>query len=169
MAKSETHRLTLRRRTVAFTDPLVHAGLATVVAAPLVPRFGRGPLVTAVLAGTMIDIDHPLAARSWRMGPMISMDARPRSHSLLTALGAGALGATAGGPAHGWAAFAGLATHLLYDAGDRAAPTPLLWPWGKPRQLGRTRTLAGMAVLALGSWAVSRASAGGASALPQRA
>ena len=154
---------------MALTDPLVHAALAAAVAAPLVPRFGRGPVITAVLAGTLIDVDHPLAAGSWRLGSMISMETRPRSHSLLTALGAGALGATAGGPAHGWAAFAGLATHLLYDAGDRAAPTPLLWPWGQPRQLGRTRTLAGMAVLALGSWAVSRGGAAGdASALPQR-
>lgn len=90
------------------------------------------------------------------------MGTRPRSHSLLSAFGAGVVGATAGGPVHGWAAFAGLATHLLYDAGDRAAPTPLLWPWGQPRQLGRSRTLAAVAALALGSWAVTRALEGAA-------
>lgn len=157
MSKS---RITLRRRAVATTDPLVHALLAAAVVAPAVPRAGRGPLFTAVVAGTAIDIDHPLAARSFQLGPMLSMATRPRSHSLLSALGAGAVGAVAGGPMHGWAAFAGLATHLLYDAGDRNAPTPLLWPWGTPRQLGRARTLAGMAALALGSWTVSLAAAG---------
>jgi hypothetical protein len=171
--------ITLRRRTAATTDPLVHALLAAAVAGPLVPVHGGGPLLTAVVAGTLIDVDHPLAARSLRLGPMISMDTRPRSHSLLTALGAGALATAAGGPAHGWAAFAGLASHLLHDAGDRAAPTPLLWPWAPARQLGRGPALAGIAALALGSWALSRAGAGatgpgagfadgGAAAAPRR-
>jgi hypothetical protein len=154
-------RITLRRRTAASTDPLVHALLAGAVAAPLVPVRGRGPLVTAVVAGTLIDIDHPLAARSLRLGPMISMETRPRSHSLLTALGAGTLAGAAGGPAHGWAAFAGLASHLLYDAGDSAAPTPLLWPWASARQVGRGPALAGIAALALGSWGLSRLAGGG--------
>jgi membrane-bound metal-dependent hydrolase YbcI (DUF457 family) len=86
---------------------------------------------------------------------MISLPARPRSHSLLTALGAGALGTAAGGAVHGWAAFAGLASHLLRDAGDTAAPTPLLWPWSPPRQIGQKRAAAGLAALALGSWIVS--------------
>lgn len=149
--------MTWRRNAVAVTDPLVHATLAAAVVAPAVPRAGRGPLLTAVVAGTLIDIDHPFAARSFRLGPMVSMETRPRTHSLLSALGAGGVGAVAGGPMHGWAAFAGLATHLLYDAGDRNAPTPLLWPWGRPRQLGRGLTLAGMAALALGSWAIGRA------------
>lgn len=153
--------ITLRRRAVATTDPLVHALLAAAVAAPLVPRGGRGPLVTAVAAGTLIDVDHPLSVRSLRLGPMIGMATRPRSHSLLSALVAGAVGAAAGGPVHGWAAFAGLSCHLLYDAGGESAPTPLLWPWAPPRQLRRGRALAGMAALVLGSWAVSRGAAGG--------
>ena len=152
--------MTRRRRAAAYADPVAHALVAVAVAAPLAPRFGRGPLVTAVTAGLAIDLDHPVAARSLRLAPMVSMDARPRTHSLLSALGAGAAGAAAGGWAHGWAAFAGLASHLLYDAGDRAAPTPLLWPWRAPRQLGRERALAGLAALALGSWAISRAGGG---------
>ena len=146
---------------MASTDPLVHALLAAAVAAPLAPVHGRGPLVTAVLAGTLIDIDHPVAARSLRLGPMVSMEVRPRTHSLLSAVGAGGLGLAAGGPVHGWAAFAGLASHLLHDAGDRAAPTPLLWPLAPARQLGRGAALAGIAALALGSAVLSRAAAGG--------
>ena len=162
-------RITLRRRATASTDPLVHAVLAAAVALPLLPGRGSGPLLTAALAGTLIDIDHPVAARSLRLAPMVSMPTRPRSHSLLSALGAGALAATAGGPVHGWAAFAGLASHLLHDAGDRAAPTPLMWPWAPARQLGRGRALAGIAALALGSWVVSRATGGGAAARRQTA
>ena len=52
---------------------------------------------------------------------------------------------------------AGLGSHLLHDAGDRAAPTPLLWPAAPARQLGRRRQLAGTAALALASAAVARA------------
>lgn len=140
-----------RRHVVAYADPILHGLLAAAVTAPL----GRGPVATAVVAGTLIDVDHPIAARSPRVAAMISLPARPRSHSLLTALGAGALGAAAGGAVHGWAAFAGLASHLLRDAGDTAAPTPLLWPWSPPRQIGRKRAAAGLAALALGSWTVS--------------
>jgi LexA-binding, inner membrane-associated putative hydrolase len=147
-----------RRQLAAYADPLLHGLLAAAVAAPL----GRGPVLTAVAAGTLIDVDHPIAARSPRLVAMTSLATRPRSHSLLTALGAGAIGAAAGGALHGWAAFAGLASHLLRDAGDHAAPTPLLWPWSPPRQIGRARAAAGIAALALGSLAVSRLAARGA-------
>ena len=75
------------------------------------------------------------------------------------AAAAGALVAAAAGPRHGWAAAAALASHLLHDAGDRAAPTPLLWPFAPARQIGRRRQLAGTALLALGSVLVSRAGA----------
>jgi hypothetical protein len=144
--------LTLR----AATDPLVHAALAAAVVAPL----GRGPMLTAVVAGTVIDVDHPIAARSARPAAMLSLPARPRSHNLLATLGAAAVGTVAGGPVHGWAAFAGLASHLLRDAGDAgSAPTPLLWPWSPPRQIGRGWALVGIAALAAGSWAISRSGA----------
>lgn len=153
--------VTPRERAMAYADPLIHALLAAAVALPLVPAAGRGPLVTAVAAGTLIDVDHPIAARSLRLGHNLSLAVRPRTHSLLVALGTGAVGAAAGGPLHGWAAFAGLTAHLLHDAGDDAAPTPLLWPAAAPRQLGRRRALAGMALLAAGSALVSRAAGAG--------
>jgi hypothetical protein len=150
-------RIGLHRRLRAYADPLAHALIAAAVAAPLVPRGGRAPLLAAVAAAELIDLDHPVAARSRHLADWISMPVRPPSHSLVVALGAGAVTAAVAGPVPGWAAFAGLASHLLHDAGDRAAPTPLLWPLAPPRQIGRRRQLAGTAALVLGSVAVSRA------------
>jgi LexA-binding, inner membrane-associated putative hydrolase len=146
-------------RVQVYSDPLQHALIAAAVAGPLVPRFGRGVIASAVAPALVIDIDHAIAARSVRISDTTSLATRPRSHSLLTALGTGAVVAVAAGPAHGWAAFGGLVSHLLHDAGDRAAPTPLLWPFAPARQLGRRRQVAGTVLLALGSLAVSRATA----------
>ena len=144
-----------------YTDPLQHALIAAAVAAPLVPRAGRRVLITAIAAALVIDIDHAVAARSVRIDATTSLLTRPRTHSLVTALGVGAGVTTAAGPVHGWAAFGALASHLLHDAGDRAAPTPMLWPLAPARQLGRRRQLVGTAVLLLGSIAISRAMAAG--------
>jgi LexA-binding, inner membrane-associated putative hydrolase len=156
-------------RLQVYSDPLQHALLAALVVAPLVPRFGRGPVVTAVAAAWLIDVDHPVAARSLRLGDWTSMPVRPRTHSAVVALGIGALVTAAAGPVHGWAALAGLASHLLHDAGDRAAPTPLLWPAAPARQLGRRRQLAGTAALALISVAAARVSGGAARGAAGRA
>lgn len=153
-----------RRHLVAATDPFVHALLAAAVVAPL----GRRPMATAVVAGTVIDVDHAVAARSARPSAMLTLSTRPRSHTLLATLGAAAVGTAAGGPVHGWAAFAGLTSHLLRDASDDAAPTPLLWPLRPPRQIGRARAAAGIAALAVGSWAICLASARGGGTSPPR-
>lgn len=153
-----------RRRSAArlvrlYTDPLQHAGIAAAVAAPLVPKTGGRAVLTAVTAAVAIDVDHAVAARSVRVAALTSLSARPPTHSLVVALGAGATVAAATGPVHGWAAFAGLASHLLHDAADRSAPTPVLWPFAPARQLGRRRQAVGTAALLLGSIAVSRATA----------
>jgi hypothetical protein len=147
-----------RRYLLAAADPLVHAALAAAVVAPL----GRRPMLTAVAAGTLIDVDHAVAARSAWPSAMLALRTRPRSHALLATVAAAALGTAAGGPTHGWAAFAGLTSHLLRDASDDAAPTPLLWPLRPARQIGRAPAAAGVAALALGSWAISRRAARGA-------
>ena len=165
-----------RRYLVAGADPFAHALLAAAVVAPL----GRRPMLTAVVAGTLIDVDHAIAARSARPSAMLTLVTRPRSHALLTTVAAAALGTAAGGPIHGWAAYAGLTSHLLRDASDQEAPTPLLWPLRPPRQIGRAPAAAGIAALTLASWAISRrgergagpssagaADAGGASAPPR--
>jgi hypothetical protein len=146
-------------RVQIYSDPLQHALLAAAVAAPLVPRAGRGVLAAAVVPALVIDIDHAVAARSVRIADTTALATRPRSHSLLTAAGTGALIAATAGPLHGWAAFGGLVSHLLHDAGDRAAPTPVLWPFAPARQLGRRRQLAGTVALVLASVAISRAAA----------
>src|SRR5262245_21383011 len=149
-----------RRRIRIYSDPLQHAAIAAAVVAPLVPTTGRRVLVSAVVPALVIDVDHAVAERSVRVRDTTALARRPASHSLVTAIGAGAAVAAASGPAHGWAAFAGLASHLLHDAGDRAAPTPLLWPFAPARQAGRRRQAAGTAALVLLSVAVSRATAG---------
>jgi hypothetical protein len=146
-------------RLQVYTDPLQHALIAATVVAPLVPRAGRRVVATAVASALVIDVDHAVAARSLRIRATTSLATRPRSHSLLTAVGAGGIVAVAAGPFHGWATFGGLVSHLLHDAGDRAAPTPMLWPFASARQLGRRWQLAGTAVLVLCSVAVSRATA----------
>ena len=157
------------RRVQIYTDPLQHALIAAAVAAPLVPRAGRRVIATAVAPALAIDVDHAVAARSLRVRDTTGLATRPRSHSLLTALGAGAVVGAAAGPVHGWAAFGGLVSHLMHDAGDRAAPTPLLWPARPARQLGRRWQLAITLALVLGSVAVSRAAGpGDAGAAPRR-
>ena len=150
-----------------YSDPLQHALIAAAVAAPLVPRAGARVVGTAVAAATLIDVDHPIAARSLRVSDNISLATRPRSHNMFTAVATGSMVAAMAGPIHGYAAFSGLASHLLHDAGDRAAPTPMLWPFARPRQLGRRWQLAGTVALVLGSVAISRV--GGGSAPPRTA
>lgn len=146
----------MNRYLVAAVDPVAHALLAAAVVAPL----GRRAVRTAVVAGTLIDVDHVVAARSAWPRALIGLETRPRSHALFGAVALGAVGAAAGGSTHGWAAFAGLASHLLRDASDDAAPTPLLWPWRPPRQIGGAWAAAGVAALALGSFGLSRRAAG---------
>ena len=127
------------------------------MAAPLVRPAGRRVLATAVAAALVIDVDHAVAARSVRVRDTTALPTRPRTHSLVTAVAAGAAMARAAGPVHGWAVFGALASHLLHDAGDRAAPTPVLWPFAPARQLGRRRQVAGTLALALASAAISAA------------
>ena len=153
----KSRRTTAATRLRIYSDPLQHALIAAAVAGPLVPRAGRGVLATAVAPALAIDVDHVLAARSVRVRATTSLATRPRTHSLLTAVVVGAAVTAAAGPLHGWAATGGLVSHLLHDAGDRAAPTPLLWPLRPARQIGRRRQVAGTAALALASAAVSGA------------
>ena len=136
---------------MVYSDPLVHALIAAAVVAPLAARTDRRVLATAVTAAVAIDLDHVIAARSVRVSATTALAQRPVSHSLLAAALTGALLAAAAGPWHGWAAFAALGSHLLHDAGDRAAPTPLLWPLRPAGQIGRRRQLAGTALLTTAS------------------
>jgi membrane-bound metal-dependent hydrolase YbcI (DUF457 family) len=142
-----------------YTDPLQHAALAVLVVAPLAARTRERVVGTAVAAALAIDLDHVVAARSARPQATTALPVRPRTHSLVTAAGVGCVAWAVGGPWHGWAAFAALGSHLLHDAGDRAAPTPVLWPWRPARQLGRRVQVAGTVALAIGSAAAGRRAA----------
>jgi LexA-binding, inner membrane-associated putative hydrolase len=148
-----------RRQLQIYSDPLQHVLIAAAVVAPLAPRTGRAVFGTVTAVALLIDLDHAVAARSVRVRDTTGLPVRPPSHSLLVAAAAGALVAAGAGPLHGWAAGAALVSHLLHDAGDRAAPTPLLWPFAPARQIGRRRQLAGTVLLALGSVLVSRTGA----------
>jgi membrane-bound metal-dependent hydrolase YbcI (DUF457 family) len=144
-----------------YSDPLQHAALAALVVAPLAARTDSRVLRTALAAALVIDVDHVVAARSARVRDTTALPVRPLTHSLLTAAGVGCALWAAAGPWHGWSAFAALGSHLLHDAGDRAAPTPVLWPWLPARQLGRRVQLAGTVALTAGSavagWRAARA------------
>ena len=155
----------MNRYLIAAADPFAHALIAAAVVAPL----GRRAVRTAVVAGTLIDVDHAVAARSAWPAAMLSLPTRPRSHALLATAAAGALGAAAGGRVHGWAAFAGLASHLLRDASDDAAATPLLWPWRPARQIDRRLAVAGVVALTAASWAISASGGGDGTARPRTA
>jgi len=144
----------LTRAVQVYTDPLQHAAIAATVAAPL----GRAAVRAAVAAALAIDLDHAVAARSVRIRATTGLATRPRTHSLVTALTAGLVVARARGPVQGWAVFGGLVSHFLHDAGDRAAPTPMLWPFAPARQLGRRPQVIFTAVLVAISLAVAAAS-----------
>jgi membrane-bound metal-dependent hydrolase YbcI (DUF457 family) len=140
-----------RRRARVYSDPFQHAALAAAVVAPLAVRTDRRVLTTAITAALVIDVDHAVAARSVRVARTTALATRPWTHSLLCAALAGAAVGAAVAPLHGWAAFAGLGSHLLHDAGDRAAPTPVLWPWRPAAQLGRRVQFAGTLLLTTAS------------------
>ena len=142
-----------------YTDPLQHALIAAAVAAPLARPAGRSVITSAVAAALVIDVDHAVAARSVRVRDTTALPTRPRTHSLVTALAAGTVAARAAGPVHGWAVFGALASHLLHDAGDRSAPTPVLWPFAPARQFGRRVQIAGTLALVAISFATAAASA----------
>src|SRR4051794_36698433 len=158
MPRRRTRR-DLAWRVRVYSDPLQHAAIAAAVVAPIAARERRRVFATAVAAALLIDADHALAARSLRPGRTTALARRPPTHSLVVAAGAGALVSATAGPVHGWAAFAALGSHLLHDAGDRAAPTPVLWPWRPARQLGRRVQVAGTLALTTASAAIGYAAA----------
>ena len=143
-----------RKRVRVYSDPFQHAALAALVVAPLADRRA---VRTAVAAALLIDLDHAVAARSVRVSRTTMLATRPRTHSVLGIALAGAAVATAVAPLHGWATFAGLSSHLLHDAGDRAAPTPLLWPLRPARQTGRRVQVAGTLLLTTASAVIAAA------------
>jgi membrane-bound metal-dependent hydrolase YbcI (DUF457 family) len=111
----------------AVLDELGHASVALVVLIWTRPRWGWRPLVAGMLAATLIDVDHVVAARSLVPAEWMSLHARPLAHSILGVLVIANLGAAFGGWRFGYTAAAGAATHIARDA--VAVPgVPLLVP-----------------------------------------
>lgn len=115
-------------RVFAVVDEIAHASVALVCALPLAPRWGYRPLLVTVLAATLIDVDHAVAARSLDPLPMMQLGARPGTHSLAGAMLVGILvGALLDAPA-GYAAFVGVASHIVRDA-DGPPGVPMFAPF----------------------------------------
>ena len=112
----------------AVVDEIAHASVALMCAVPLVLRWGYRPVLVAVLAGTLIDVDHALAARSLDPMHMMQLGARPPTHSLAGAvLLATLVGAVLDSRA-AYAAFVGVVSHIVRDA-DGPPGVPLFAPF----------------------------------------
>ena len=148
-----------RRHLVAGTDPFAHALLAAAVVAPL----GRRPMLTAVVAGTLIDVDHAIAARSAR--PERDADAahppaQPRAAGDARRRRAGDGGGRAD-PRLGRVRRPHLAPAARRERRRGADAAAVALRAAAPDR-PRARRRPGVAALALGSWAISRRAARGA-------
>ncbi|MDQ6670692.1 MAG: metal-dependent hydrolase [Chloroflexota bacterium] len=111
----------------ALLDEVSHGAVAATCVLWLAPRWGLRPTLVAVLAATLIDVDHVIAAGSFTPERMMHLPARPPTHSLAGVLGLAIAAGTLGGPRVGYAVAVGVLTHILRDA--TAAPgVPLLVP-----------------------------------------
>jgi membrane-bound metal-dependent hydrolase YbcI (DUF457 family) len=111
----------------AIVHEVGHVAAAAACAVWLVPAWGFRALLAAVLAGTLIDVDHAVAAGSIDPIRMMSLGARPATHSIAGVVLIGLVVAAMAGWRLGYAALVGAATHVVLDA--RFAPgVPLLAP-----------------------------------------
>ncbi|MHC5035038.1 MAG: metal-dependent hydrolase [Planctomycetota bacterium] len=116
----------------ALFDVPVHAILALLVVFPLVdtqaPTEKTAILIFAVLLiGTLLDVDHFVAAKSLKINDVLSLPIRPTTHSLAFSGAVGILVVLVSrNPILSWIVFAALVSHVLRDAGG--GKTPILWP-----------------------------------------
>lgn len=145
--------------TWAALDVLVHGAAAGLCAVWLLPGYGWRPLVSAIAAGILIDLDHAVAARSLDPLKMMSLAARPPTHSLVAAVLFGIVAGRLLGSVCGYAVGIGIVAHLLGDAIEPAG-VPLLAPFvTNPRiQISVVVLIGGMLAMALASaWLSQRA------------
>lgn len=126
---AEAVQRTLRPTTAyAIADEIAHGSVAVLCALPLLPGWGSRVVLVALLAGTAIDVDHTVAARSLDPIRLMSLGARPPTHSLIGALLISVIIAAIFGRRAGYAALLGAVTHIVRDAS--AAPgVPLFAPF----------------------------------------
>jgi hypothetical protein len=114
-----------RRRPEAASDALAHLATGLAVALPAMP-FVREPgrfIALAGLSAIFIDIDHVVAARSFKLAPCMTMPRRPATHSLLTIGGLTyAAERLEPGRQTELAVALGLGSHLLRDIVTGGAP-----------------------------------------------
>lgn len=150
-------------------DGLCHLGTALAVSLPILPyvRDRWGFLRISLLCSVVIDLDHVLAARSFRLTRCMTMEHRPASHSVLTPLIFATLAERWKPEQHmGLAALVGVGSHLLRDLGTGGAPllhprriitipytavVVLLGGFSVMTRYG-TRTAVGGKILALRAW-----------------
>jgi len=130
------HRPFFGRPFWALVDSGAHGLVALLVTAPLLqsPRL----LILAFVAGTLVDVDHFLAAGSRSFQAATQLEKRPPTHSLTFALlvsGGGYL--FSGSLTTAWIVFAALTSHVLRDASVGTAPSYGRWATGGYRG-GRT-------------------------------
>ncbi len=142
---------------------LIHGCISLLVVLPLVLRSNRRVTfaMLAFIAGSALDLDHVVAAGSFRPRALESLGHRPDTHSLLLAVALTllALAITRSKPL-AWAMFAVIVSHLLFDAAGGGEYW--LYPLERPDSIPWLACPVGLAVL-LG---ISAVVAGGGSSLP---
>jgi membrane-bound metal-dependent hydrolase YbcI (DUF457 family) len=108
---------------------LAHGCIAVFAVAPILRR-SRHPLPYAALAfvgGSLLDVDHLIAAGSLNLHRIETLGGRPDTHSLVfVALLSVLVLALWRNPRVAWAVFAVNASHLLFDAAG--GNDPILYP-----------------------------------------
>ena len=118
----------------ALIDSAVHGLVALLVTAPIIhsalsTQQRLALLGLAFLAGTLVDVDHFLAARSRSFWTATHLEKRPPTHSVTSALLLGAAGfLLCRSLSTAWVVFAGRAPHVLRGASVGTAP--VAWPLG---------------------------------------
>jgi membrane-bound metal-dependent hydrolase YbcI (DUF457 family) len=150
---------------------LIHGAISLFVVLPIVLR-SRKPVLFGVLAfigGPAVDLDHVVAAGSFRPHALETLDHRPDTHSLLFALVLTLLVyLISRGKQLTWSVFAIIVSHLLFDAagGDEY----WLYPLKHPNSIPWLACPIGIVLLFLVSTRVasahSRGPAAGASTFP---
>jgi len=137
---------------------LIHGCISLFVVLPLVLRSSRRLLfgVLAFIGGPAVDLDHVVAAESFRPKALESLGHRPDTHSLLFAVVLTLLVfAFTRSVRFAWALFAVIVSHLLFDAAGGGEYW--LYPLKNPNSIPWLACPIGLAVLYGISAALARA------------
>jgi len=142
----------------AVSAVLIHGCLTLLVVLPIVWRSRNRAAMAALafLGGPALDLDHVVAAGSFRAQALENLGHRPFIHSLLFALVATALALVISRrPLVAWAVFAVIGSHLLFDAAGGGEYW--LWPLTRPDSIPWLACPVGVvAILAISTRAARR-------------